>query len=311
MKLSQKQQTAGVHVMVFGPPKVGKSQLAGEMAKHGYKLLWIDLENGWEVLQKLPPEVQDNIEIVALPDTRTYPIGIQTMLKIVTGAKHVICDEHGTTNCPLCKKNTEATYTTVELNTLDPAEWIVVIDTTTQLATSAMAHITKSQSDDYKPDWDDFMKQGVLMDKFFSSVQQARWNCICIAHEIEVEMEDGKKRLVPIGGTTNFSRNVAKYFGHVIRAEVKNKKHTFGSATTFSIAALTGSRTDVAIEGMGEPSLLPFFRKGSNSGGGGTSEATSVSAGPTEVATSESGSSSLTALERYKQQQAAKKASGG
>ncbi len=306
MKLAQKQQSAGVHVMVFGPPKVGKSQLAGEMANHGFKLLWIDLENGWEVLQKLPAEVQDNIEIIALPDTRTYPIGIQTMLKILTGAKHVICDEHGTTNCPLCKKNEAATYTTVELNALDPAEWIVVIDSTSQLASSAMSHITKHQPDDYKIEWDDYTKQGVLMDKCFSAIQQARWNCICIAHETEVEMEDGKKKLVPIGGSSNFSRNVAKYFGHIIRAEVKNKKHTFGSSTTFSIAALTGSRTDVAIETMGQPSLLPFFRKSASQTGAGDSG--TVHAGTTEVSSKESGTASLSALERYKQAQAAKKA---
>lgn len=267
MKLTQLKQTAGTHIIVFGAPKTGKSQLAGELAQH-YKLLWIDLENGWEVLTKLPHEWQENIEIVKLPDSRVFPVGIQTMLKLITGSRYVVCDEHGVTGlgetpCAICKKNPEATWTAVELNALDPKEWIVVVDTVNQLSVSAMAHLTKSQPDDYKPDWDDFMKQGVLMDKFFSQVQQAKFNIICISHETETEMDDGKKKLVPIGGTTNFSRNVAKYFGHVVHTEVKNKKHTFGSATTFSLNALTGSRTDVAIESMGDKaSLLPFFRSG-------------------------------------------------
>ena len=39
-----------------------------------------------------------------------------------------------------------------------------------------------------------------------------------------------------------------------------NKKHAFGSATTYAASVLSGSRLDVNIEGLAVPSLLPFFQ---------------------------------------------------
>lgn len=259
MKLTQKKASSTHRVCVFGASKTGKTELVGKLAEK-YNLLWFDLENGHNTLLKLPVEWQERIEIVDLPDTRSYPIAIETMLKVLTGNKTKICDTHGKVNCALCSKNPEATHTEVCLSELDES-WIVVIDSGTQLANSAMAHITKNQDDDYKYDWDDYRKQGTVMDKALSYIQQAKYNVVFITHEAEVEMEDGKTKLVPVAGTTNFSRNTAKYFDHVVRCEVKNRKHAFGSSTTFSANALTGSRTNQSIETQkeGEQSLLPFF----------------------------------------------------
>jgi hypothetical protein len=76
---------------------------------------------------------------------------------------------------------------------------------------------------------------------------------------VETELEDGRKKLVPVCGTTAFSRNTAKYFDHVVYCEIKNKKHNFGSSTIYANNILTGSRTDVALESDAVPSLLRIF----------------------------------------------------
>lgn len=260
-KLSAVKKSKAQRMVIYGAPKSGKTELAARLATK-YKLLWFDLENGSATLMKLSEDAQENIELIQLPDTRSYPIAIETMLKVIRGTEVFICDDHGKVGCPLCKKEDKST-TRVCLNELVDKvdEWIVVVDSLTQLANSAMAHITKNLGDEYKYEWDDYRKQGTLMDKFLSDVQQARYNIVCITHETETEMDDGKKRLVPVAGTANFSRNTAKYFDHCIRTEVKNKKHVFGSSTDFSVTALTGSRTDVAIEKQkeGEQSLFAFF----------------------------------------------------
>ena len=65
---------------------------------------------------------------------------------------------------------------------------------------------------------------------------------------------------MPVGGTRNFSRNVAKYFDHVIYAERKNKKHVFSSSTTCATTILAGSRTGVVMETEAEASLLQIFK---------------------------------------------------
>jgi hypothetical protein len=259
-KLTALKQNAVQKVLVYGPPFTGKTTLVAELSK-AFNILYIGLENGHSVFFKLPPEQQARVEIVDLPDTRSYPIAIETVLKLVKGNRCVVCDAHGKIECPICKanaiKNPETVhFTTVELNALGP-EWIVCYDSLTQLTNSGIAHITKNQPEDYKLQHDDWGSLGKLMDIFFSHIQQAQYNVVCISHESEAEMEDGKTKIVPVAGTRNFSRNVAKYFDHVIYAQVANAKHTFTSVTTQTMNIVAGSRTGIDMKLTG--SLLPIF----------------------------------------------------
>ena len=259
MKLSQKSAVKSHRVMLFGPPKSGKTELAGKIALDPrFNLLVFDLENGSDTLLKLPPETHDRIEVISIPDTRGFPIAIETMLKVIKGGPVDICELHGKVSCALCKSKLLPT-TRVELNSLG-LDTIVIVDSITQLTNSAIAHITKAQPDDYKMEFDDWANLGKLMDTFLSYVQQAPFNIICISHETEVKMEDGKEKLVPTAGTRNFSRNSAKYFDEVVYCEVKNKKHVAASSTTYANNVLTGSRTGNVLESKpGEASLVSIF----------------------------------------------------
>jgi len=258
MKLSQKSASKSHRVLLFGPPKSGKTELAGKVSE-SFNVLYFDLENGTDTLLKLPPEWQDRVEVISIPDTRGFPIAIETMLKVIKGTKCEICEKHGKVLCAICKKES-APFVSVELNTI-PLDTIVIIDSLTQLTNSAIAHITKNQPEDYKLEWEDWGNLGKLMDTFLSYVQQAPFNIICISHETEVEMEDGKQKLVPTAGTRNFSRNTAKYFDEVIYCEVKNKKHVAASSTTYANNILSGSRTGHTLENSpGEASLIPIFK---------------------------------------------------
>lgn len=263
MKLSQLAQRKPSHVIVYGDPKTGKSTLAAELTKHGFKLLWFSLDNGHEPLYKLPAEAQGNIEIIVLPDTKEFPIAIDTCLKVISGSKVTICQAHGQCNCSVCKRNS-APFDEVELRALD-LNTIVVFDHVSQLADSCMNFVTAkatAKDETYKPDWEDYRVQGTLMSKFFMNIQQAPYNVVCLAHITETVMEDGAKKLVPQIGTTAYSRSAGKYFDHMIYCEVSSKKHRFGSSTTYKNAVVTGSRKDVAIEDDGDsPTLADFFLK--------------------------------------------------
>lgn len=256
MKLTQKAAATTQRALVFGAPKSGKTELVSHLASH-FDLVWFDLENGYATLRKLPLPQQERIELISIPDTKVYPIAAETMLAVIKGAKVDICDEHGKVACMLCKKDSKS-FVSVELNTLPPTT-IVVVDSLTQLSNSIMNHLTKTQTDLYKPEWTDYRNQGQLLDKFLSQVQQARFNVVCITHETETEMEDGKKKLVPVAGTREFSRNTAKYFDHVVYCDIKNKKHLAASSTTYSGMVLTGSRTDIDLEKENSKGLLDVF----------------------------------------------------
>jgi chloramphenicol 3-O-phosphotransferase len=257
MKLSQRVASKSRRILLYGPPKSGKTQLAGELSS-AFNQIWFDLENGVDTLLQLPDEQKERIEVISLPDTRSYPIAIETMLKVIKGGPVSICEAHGKVNCGICAK-AQAPTNQVELNSLG-LDTIVVVDSLTQLTNSAIAHITKNQPDDYKMQHDDWGNLGKLMDIFLSHVQNAPFHIVCITHENEVEMVDGKDKIVPTAGTRNFSRNVAKYFDEVYYLQVKNGKHVVGSSTTFANNIMTGSRGGHVLEKEGSPSLVPVFK---------------------------------------------------
>lgn len=262
MKLTDKIASSTHRVLIYGAPKSGKTQLASMLAHH-YKLIWFDLENGYATLLKLPKAVQSNVEVISIPDSKVFPIAIETMLKVITGNPVSICEGHGKVSCPLCRKDNLPT-TDVELAKVG-TDTVVVIDSLTQLTNSAIAFITKNQPDDYKMDFSDWGNLKAVVEKFLSQVQVAKYNIVCISHEEEVEMEDGRKKIVPVCGSSKSSRNTAKYFDHVIYCDVKNRKHGAASSTTFANNILTGSRTDAILESEVNPSLASIFKTGAGS----------------------------------------------
>lgn len=263
MKLSQMKVDKTKRILVYGPPKSGKTEFVGKVAE-AKKVIWFDLENGHDTLFKLPVEWQERIEVIAIPDTRGYPIAIETCLKVIKGDPVEICDEHGKVSCPQCWEFKEKKWkagksgTRVCLKELDN-DTIVVFDSLTQLTNSAIANITRTKPDDYKLTYDDWGNLGKVLDTFLSYVQNARYNVVCISHENAVEMQDGKEKLVPTAGTRNFSRNSAKYFGEVIYCEVVNKKHKFASSTLYKNNVLTGSRAGKSLESGDDARLLDLW----------------------------------------------------
>lgn len=244
-------------VLVYGPPKIGKTWLVAKLAEI-LQLHWCDGEDGIKTAMNpecLAPEFRKNIKLIRIPDTQKHPIMIETLLKIVKGGEHYICYDHGVSNCPECNKNPAARWAHINVDTFGPTDCLV-IDSVSQLAMSAMHRVIAPQlakdmandKADYKPDWDDYRKQGFLLDRLFTLIQAAPFSVVCISHEQLVEMEDGKKKIVPIGGTSNFSKTFAKYFDDVVYCDKVNGKHVAYSSSTYSNSIITGSRAGVQVE---------------------------------------------------------------
>lgn len=264
MKHTEVYQKRAQHLCIFGDPKSGKSELAASCALFFKRVIWISMDNGHGVVFKLPEELLQKFEFVILPDTKEFPVAINTCLKLVEGRDTHICNAHGQVNCMPCRKDKDASYTDINLSN-EPLTTCVVFDHGSQLSDSAMNFVMKGRPLEEKPEWTHYAYQGALLNKVLMNIQQAPYNTIVITHTCETEMEDGTKRLVPLCGTLNFSRNMGKFFDHIIYCRVGNKKHAFGSATTYIASVLTGSREDIVLEsqnnkdGSVRPTLLPFF----------------------------------------------------
>lgn len=262
MKLTDYEQSAARKIIVYGPPKTGKTDLVGQLAEKK-KLWWFDLEDGVKTLLASPRmkrEWFNNIELFKIPDTQINPIACRTFLKMFKAGTHEICQMHGAVACPLCKKDSLPT-TSINLGSFTNED-ILVIDSATQLAQSAMNDIQKkiimADEFDKKPTWDDYFNQGRIMDRIFSIVQQANFNVVVISHETMTEMEDGSKKIVPVGGTREFSSKFAKYFDDVIYCEIVNKRHNYSCSSTYKNNVISGSRTNRELN-KEKPNLLELF----------------------------------------------------
>lgn len=255
------------HIIIYGPPKSGKTFLALQLAQH-YNIHYLGFEAGENVGKQLPMEWQNRIDVIRIPDTRHNPVAIHAMLRLAKNGKIDPCVLHGMDGCPICKKEPTATWNHLDVKEFSPPfpmnKDILVIDSLTQLTTSIMAHIGRGGGEDWKPEYDDWRKMGTFLDMILSEFQNAPYNVICISHESLVDTEDEKqKKIVPVAGTANFSRNTAKYFDTVIYAEIRNGKHSFSSKTTYANNILTGDRFNVDLNKEPEKGLLPLFQ-GSN-----------------------------------------------
>lgn len=265
MKLTDYEQSMARKILVYGAPKTGKTDFVGQLAAT-HKLWWFDLEDGIKTLMHSPritPAMRANIELFKIPDTQIFPIAARTILKMIKGKPGTICEVHGAWDCPDCTKS-GAPRVAMDLSTFTNND-VLVIDSVSQLAASAMNDIQKDliakDKFDAKPDWDDYFNQGRIMDRIFSIMQQAAFNVVAISHEQLVEMQDKSKKLVPIGGTSQFSKTFAKYFDDVVYAEKVNGKHKFASSSTYSNSIVLGSRSGKELESKDSSgSILELFK---------------------------------------------------
>tara|TARA_R110000787_G_scaffold165251_2_gene278345 strand:+ start:1284 stop:2177 length:894 start_codon:yes stop_codon:yes gene_type:complete len=249
------------HVLVYGAPKTGKTELVGRLSKH-FDLFWIDLENGSTTLTKLPLEQQMKVDLYRINDTPKKPVGIVSALKIFEG-KTTLCEVHGKTNCALCKKANDQ-----EKNPIYPIDihnqtrdTIVVLDSLTQLSASALNHVLNldgiENSSRAEVTFNHYGVSNILLTNLMTMIQNSRVHVVCISHETNVVHDDKSEKITPTLGTKNLSRGCAKYFDHVVLMEIKNKKHTGMSSSVATNNKIGGSRLDIDISM--KDGLAPFF----------------------------------------------------
>lgn len=268
MDLDSYDEVKRTKVLLYGPPKSGKTALVGELAKAGFTLHWFDMEQGVKTLMQediVPKEFRKNVKLYNIPDHRAYPIAVDVLRGLFKGGAKKYCYAHGVHNCPLCVKEPTAKWSdTIDLSKFTDKD-ILVIDSWTQVSNSAANKVTLKawqKDDEYRAGFDDYRMQGMYLDEVLSKIQVSNIHTCVISHDVDVEKSETKEKIVPSAGTRNFSKTVAKYFDEVIYLQVLNKKHSAYSATTWDNIHLTGGRSGVKLEEGKELGLKDIFLQG-------------------------------------------------
>lgn len=257
MKLSElrdKKLSEPRHICVYGSPKTGKTELVGALAKD-FHLWFLSLDGGFKTLMQPTSAAYpylDNIDLFYIRDSQLYPMAVETILKTlrVPPRNVEICEKHSKVACPVCAKDGSPVG---KLPLADfTAKDILVIDSYSQLMASVMNNIMKDDLSkdnfDSKSSWDDWRKQGSISDRFGSTIQVAPYNVIVITHETLTEMEDGTKKIAPVGGTRNKSADFSMFFDDVVYCELVNGEYRAYSSGEKKTRIVVGSRTGKKLQ---------------------------------------------------------------
>lgn len=253
-------------ILIYGPPKSGKTQLLGTAATipEISKIWYFGLENGHETLltMGLSDSEMEKIVVIKVDDTRDNPRGIETILKAFSAKSPVqICEIHGTVNCGVCMKESAPSIDFCLANCTHNE--LVVIDSGSQLGDSALAAACLGKPGMFKPTFDEYGMVNKWLGDVMSVVQQASTtNFVVLTHEIALEDDEGKDKIFPLLGSKNFSMKCSKYFGTVAYVHKKMNKHVAGSSSTYRHDVLTGSRVNAKIEESKNPSMYDILIKG-------------------------------------------------
>lgn len=265
-------------LLIYGPPKSGKTALAATIAKVPYirNVYYFDIENGRETLitmtreGKLPKEATDKVTVYKISDTKQVPMAMETIMKVLTVREdHIICDNHGKVNCVACatknEKGDPSVFNGQHFNLKNCTdEDVVIIDSGSQFGDSVLNYYLRGKSQDYKAGWDEYGPQGIVLTDAMMVIQNARTNFIMCTHEIAVERKENDvkvDRFYPLVGTKNFSMKVAKYFSHVAYVELKMGLHKGGTKTDYRQDTVTGSRANWLLESCKNPDLSLLFEQ--------------------------------------------------
>ena len=245
-------------VLMYAPPKTGKTAAVFGLARLGYRVVYIGLENGHLVVAnpalKLSEDDLNRIEIYNVPDSDTNLVAHSAIRQVFQGKRFHLCEKHGANSCRICQPDTKKPLENPMV--FDPTTWdsktIVVIDSITQLFISIKLGILADVNINGRMTQQGWGDVGNTMDTIASRIQQAPYHLVVLTHTQRIEdvVTDAKGKQVvvgvrhqPVAGSQAYSVNFAKNFDTVIYGEKVKGKYNMYSDPAANANVIVGSRS--------------------------------------------------------------------
>ena len=239
----EEKQTA----IFYGDSFSGKTWGAAQLARR-YKLLWLDLEDGWKTVKAaIPPEFYSNIIMLPLEEKLASGTMAKDVYAALSKPKFKYYPDEKRINVPTMGKEMEVEeYAWEDIDT----SWVVVLDTFSALSDSSMQHYLGPNPGDMvfkKKEFSHYDFQGLYLNNVIAAGKKLPCHFVVISHQEQLEQEDGTDKLTPTGGTRNFSRKIPRKFDHAVHFKLYNKRHVVNTVTTNDNKVIAGSRNNVDI----------------------------------------------------------------
>ncbi len=267
LEVKQSGESNGRTVLVWGPPRTGKTRWAATIAKAEAidDIFFFDLDNGYEtIIHSVEPTNNtpfftdrelSKINIIRVRDTPDTPRAIETLLRLFSSQSRevFINPDDG----KMRAKNGEPGEADVHIS---PAHWCsrtaIIIDSIGQLGISAF-NLAKLQMGDVKDQRRLYQFANQQLNNFFSMIKASNAYVIATSHvlldEVVLSRDNSgnptktRDDYYPLCLSKPYSMNVAGNFGSVIYRYIELNKFSHVSTPNKKRGIQAGTRTEVDI----------------------------------------------------------------
>lgn len=242
--LDQTSPSKFVKMMLIGDSGAGKTGSLAPLAKAGYNLRFLDMDNGLKSLQQL---LRDDREALA----RVGFMSFRDKYKNTPAGQQLVMPARAYLDaCRAADKWEDETK---------PAEWgekfILVLDSLTLLSKAAFNQaISLNPATKHPIQW--YGAAQTAIENFLAclTAEEFHTNVIVISHITDIELNDGTSRGFPTTVGKALSRSIARYFNDLFVVETKGQ----GANVKRVIRTVPNGQTDAKASLTDLPSELPI-----------------------------------------------------
>ena len=186
--------TKFLRTLIFGDPKVRKTDWACRAAEAGYNVILLDGDDGSQTVRRLPPEVMKRILVVDVKDTFNNPI-FRNFFASFLNEKDFYWDEQAKIPMLLNLKNSYIHFNPMKFGDSD----VIIFDSWKAFIRSVLFYYAQTKkldlADAKKEEWDGYGFQSRFQDHVLACLHCLTCHVIVVGHAAVYEKWDRRKNL--------------------------------------------------------------------------------------------------------------------